>query len=330
MAQILSQNEIDELLSTLAGDQSSLTLSNEDEKKTRVRDFDFRMANKFPKEQMRTLRVVFEGFARLLATHLSGVMRTVCEAEVVSVEEQVFSEFNNSLLAPVILAIYGFQPLYGSLMMQVSAGVVDAIISRVFGGKAASTERNKAFTEIELVTIERLIRQVLRLMSESWDKIMKTDASLDRIETSPQFAQIVPPNETVAIITIKITIRDMIDLINICIPHMAMEPVAKELNSKVRFEGNTRRQYESHEGTITQRLANTQVTLHAVLDETVASVNDLISLQEGDVICLNHNIDKDVTIMAEHIPKFKGRMGMTGGRYAVRISSIIKEDPGYE
>ena len=329
MAQILSQNEIDELLSTLAGDQSSLSLSKEDEKKSRVRDFDFRLANKFPKEQMRTLRVVFEGFARLLATHLSGVMRAVCDAEVVSVEEQAFSEFSNALIAPVILAIYNFQPLYGSLMMQVSAGVVDAIISRVFGGKAASLEWNKAFTEIELVTIERLIRQVLKLMSEAWGKIMKTDASLDRLETSPQFAQIVPPNETVAIITIKIAIRDTIDLINICIPHMAMEPVAKELNSKVRFEG-VRRKHESHEGAITQRLANTQVTLHAVLDETVASVNELVNLQEGDVICLKHGINKDVTIMAEHIPKFKGRIGMTGGRYAVRISRIMEEEPDYD
>lgn len=329
MAQILSQNEIDELLSTLAGDQSSLALSKEDEKKSRVRDYDFRLANKFPKEQMRTLRIVFEGFARLLATHLSGVMRTVCDAEVVSVEEQVFSEFNNSLISPVILAIYGFQPLYGSLMMQVSAGVVDAIISRVFGGKAASTQRNKAFTEIELVTIERLMRQILRLLSEAWEKIMMTEASLDRIETNPQFAQIVPPNETVAIITIKVAIKDMIDLINICIPHMAMEPVAKELNSKIRFEG-TRRTYESHEGMISQRLTNTEVTLRAVLDETVATVRELISLQQGDVICLNHSVNKDVTIMAEHIPKFKGRIGMTDGRYAVKISSIIKEDTGDE
>jgi flagellar motor switch protein FliM len=331
LSQILSQNEIDELLNTLTGDQSSLALSKEDEKKGRVRDFDFRMANKFPKEQMRTLRVVFEGFARSMATHLSGVMRTVCEAEVVSVEEQAFSEFNNSLISPVILAIFNFEPLYGQLMMQVPSGIVDAIISRVFGGKAISTERNKAFTEIELVTVERLLRQVLRLLSEAWEKIMHAEPSLDRLETSPQFAQIVPPNETVAIITIKVIIREMVDLINICIPHMAMEPVAKELNSKVRFEGHMRRKYESHEGTITQRLANTEVTLHAVLDETVASVNDLINLQVGDVVCLNHGVNRDITVMAEHIPKFKGKVGMVGGgRFAVRVTDIIEEEREHE
>jgi len=295
-----------------------------------VRDYDFRMANKFPKEQMRTLRIVFDGFARAMATHLSGVMRAVCEAEVVSVEEQAFSEFNNSLIAPVILAIFNFQPLYGQLMMQIPSGIVDAIISRVFGGKATSKERIKAFTEIELVSIERLIRQILRLLSEAWEKIIHTEASLDRLETSPQFAQIVPPNETVAIITIKVTIKDMVDLINICIPHMAMEPVSKELNSRVRFEGHLHRQYESHEGTITQRLAKTEVMLHAVLDDTVASVNDLINLQVGDVVCLNHGVGRDITVMAEHIPKFKGKVGMAKGRYAVRVTGVIKEDSEHE
>ncbi len=105
MSQILSQNEIDELLNTLTGDQSSLALSKEDEKKgaSGTSISGWRTSSQ---EQMRTLRVVFEGFARSMATHLSGVMRTVCEAEVVSVEEQAFSEFNNSLISPVILAIF--------------------------------------------------------------------------------------------------------------------------------------------------------------------------------------------------------------------------------
>ncbi len=214
-------------------------------------------------------------------------------------------------------------------MMQVPSGIVDAIISRVFGGKAISTERNKAFTEIELVTVERLSARCLG-SSRSLEKIMHAEPSLDRLETSPQFAQIVPPNETVAIITIKVIAREMVDLINICILHMAMEPVAKELNSKVRFEGHMRRKYESHEGTITQRLANTEETLHAVLDETVASVNDLINLQVGDVVRLNHGV-KDITVMAEHIPKFKGKVGMVGGgRFAVRVTDIIKEEREHE
>jgi flagellar motor switch protein FliM len=326
VAQILSQNEIDELLNALAGGDESGYAPAEEENKTRVRDYDFRMANKFPKEQMRTLRVVFEGFARTLATQLAGIMRIMCEADVVSVEEQAFSEFSNALMPPVVLTIFTFRPFYGSLMMQMSANIVDAIISRVFGGKASTTERNKAFTEIELVTIERLSRQVLKLLSESWGKIMDAEATFDRIETSPQFAQIVPPNETVAIITIKVNMKDIEDFITICIPHMAMEPVSKELNSRVRFEGLRHLHNQSHEDLISKRLSGTHVTLHAMLDPTTATVRELLNLHVGDVICLNHGVNKEITVMTEQKPKFKGHLGRTGGRYAIQVTRVIEEE----
>ncbi len=324
MAQILSQNEIDELMSALTGGGEEPKISTEDDQ---VRDYDFKMANKFSKDQIKSLKIIFEGFARALSAHLSGVMRVSCSAEVMLVEEQAFLEFSNAMLSPLLLAIFKLEPMTGSLMMQMSSEVVDAIISRVFGGKVQGSQRSKVFTEVELATMDRLVRQILRLLSDAWKRIIDTNATLESIETSPQFAQIVAPSETVVIVSIRVKASDMEDTINICIPHMALEPIYKALNSKVQFEGSRAKANVSHKEEISKQISETKVTLHAVLDETPATIREILDLQVGDIICLNHNVHMDATLVASGTPKFKGKIGKSNGRFAIEITETLKEEP---
>ncbi|MFS8665804.1 MAG: hypothetical protein LOD84_09055, partial [Limnochordales bacterium] len=52
-----------------------------------VKRYDFRRPDKFSKDQLRTLQIIHESFARGMATHLSGYMRTMVEGEVLSVSQ---------------------------------------------------------------------------------------------------------------------------------------------------------------------------------------------------------------------------------------------------
>ena len=88
------------------------------------------------------------------------------------------------------------------------------------------------FTEIEIVLSERLIRHLTQLMNESWVNVLRTDLRVNRIETNAQFAQIISPNETIAIITMNAQIGEIEGIINICIPHMVLEPILPKLSTK--------------------------------------------------------------------------------------------------
>ncbi len=50
-----------------------------------VKRYDFRRPDKFSKDQLRTLQIIHESFARGMTTYLSGYVRTIVEGEVVSV-----------------------------------------------------------------------------------------------------------------------------------------------------------------------------------------------------------------------------------------------------
>lgn len=325
MANILSQNEIDELLSALAsGNDMPPEDMTEDESKL-IRSYDFRTANKFSKDQMRTLHFIYDNFATRLTTYLSGTLRTICEVEVISIEEQSFSELSNSMPIPVIVAIVSMPPLHGNVILEITPVIAYEIISRLLGGAGQSENTDKAFTEIELSIMERVIRRMLTLNDEAWEKINKVKTALDRVETSSQYAQIVSANEPIAIVTMNVKIGETSDIINLCIPHVAVQPIAKQLVIKSWYTdiGYGR---ASGEKDYRERLSGIFLNLHSVFNTTPATVGDIMNTKVGDVIQIDHNINRPVTVKLEHIPKFKGVVGIQGSNYAIRITEILEED----
>ena len=328
MSEILSQSEIDALLNTLMTDDAAPdTETTAAPAALKVKEYDFRTANRFPKEQMRTFHVVFETFSQLFSNRLSSVLRVSCECEILSIEECSYSEFNNSLPAPVVLAIVDAPPMYGSLIFQMSPEFAYMLISRLFGG-ATTGENSKQFTEIELALVERILRQAVSVFDEAWDKVLELSTQVERIETSPQFAQITAPNEPVAVAILNITMGEESGLMSFCIPHTAIEPVAQQLNTRMFYSSGARDDGKSEERTaiLTAKLMQTPIPMTAYFDQTSATVSDVVNLQIGDVIKLNHAVDDPLTIKVSHLPKFKASIGTMGQRYALQIVDIIKED----
>ena len=311
----------------MTGDSTPESDVSEGSVKMKVKEYDFRTANRFPKEQMRTFNVVFETFSQLFSSRLSSVLRVSSECEVLSVEECSYSEFNNSLPVPVLLAVMKAPPMYGSLVIQMSPEFTYMIISRLFGG-VTSGEYSKQFTEIELALVERVLRQTIDVFDEAWDKVIGLSAQIDRIETSSQFAQITAPNEPVVAVIIDVTIGEEKGLMSICIPHTAIEPVAQQLNTRMWYSSGARDDEKSMEraAILSGKLLKTPIPLIAYFDQTPATVSDIVNLQIGDVIKLDHGIDQPLTINVQHIPKFRATIGTMGYMYALQVVDVIKEE----
>jgi len=311
----------------MTGDSDAAAEATDGAPAMKVKEYDFRTANRFPKEQMRTFHVVFETYSQLLSNSLSSVLRVSCECEILSIEECSYSEFNNSLPAPVILAVMNAPPMHGSILIQMSPEFAYMLISRLFGG-VTTGENSKQFTEIELALVERILRQQCVVFDEAWDKVIALNMSIDRIETSPQFAQITAPNEPVAVIIINITMGEESGLMSICIPQTAIEPVAQQLNTRMWFSSGGRDDGRGAErlAALTGMLMHTPIPLTAYFESTPATVSDIVNLQIGDVIKLDHPVEEPLTINVQHIPKFRGTIGTLGHKYAMQIVDVLTEE----
>jgi len=326
LGNVLSQNEIDDLLNALnAGEDISLEEEKEDNS-TGVRIYDFRTANKFYKEQMRTLNIVFDNFAYLLANKMTGMLHTLCEVDVISVEEQSFGEFNNSLPDPVVLGVVDMEPLNGSILMEVSSALVYGFVTRLFGGTADYAQSDKSFTEIETSIIESIMFQMMQLLKESWEKIADVNPVLARIEYSSQFTQIIDMNEPSAIVTLNAQMDEIQGMISICIPHLAIQPISKQLTTvNWTLASTSAKQQDSKEDVLQEQLNNTYVQVQALFNDTETTLHEILNMKVGDVILINHGIREYVTVNVEKLPKFKGVVGTDGNKYAVQIAEIIKE-----
>jgi flagellar motor switch protein FliM len=187
-------------------------------------------------------------------------------------------------------------------------------------------DSKRAFTVIELAILERVTRQMLHFFDEAWAKVIKLKSHLERLETSSQFAQIIDLNEATAVVTINVKIGEDSGVISVCLPHMSVEPVAKQLNTRSWFSGTQNRKVLPKSDYMQRRLFNSPITVYAVFNDTAATVKDIANLQVGDVIQLEHKVGVPLPVKLQHIPKFYASIGTKGKRYAVKIEEIIREE----
>ncbi len=328
MSELLSQNEIDDLLRSLTS--GSLDKNDGDESDGGVKVYDFKSANKFSKEQIKILHNIYDNFSQLFSTYLSGTLRTTCQFEVVSVEELTYNEYINSLSSPVVLAVLDINPMGSPTLLELSSVVAYEIISRSLGGSLSNSKIPKSFTDIDLALLEKMFLHITKLVDSSWSKVISVDTKFEKIETSPQFAQIVSYNEPTAIITICAKIGENVEgVINACIPRIAIEPIAKQLNTKLWYTNEVTGAGKHILVNLKQKLINTKVDVSVAFKDTTAKIEDILSLQVGDVLQLVHKVDEKLLVKVCDKNVFLGELGVIKNKYVCKITETIKEASQY-
>ena len=325
MPDVLSQDEIDNLLKALSsGELDVEEMKGTDEKQ--VKNYDFARPSKFSKEHLRTLEIIFEHFGRLLATNLPAYLRKSVNVDIVNSEVVIYSEFSNALSNPVLLGVVSMKPLAGNMVMEMASNLGFAIVDRLLGGTGTALDKERDFSEIELTIIERIFSICVNLLKEPWENVIKVTPRLERIETNSQFAQIISPTETIAIITINLKIGDVEGLMNVCLPYTLLEPVLDKLNTKFWFSNMQEKDPTMYGEVIENVISKTKVPIKAILGESKVNVSDFVNLQIGDIIKIDKKVDQELDVYVGNIKKFNALPGYFEDKYAVRITDVIREE----
>ena len=325
MGEVLSQEEIDNLLAALStGEIDAEQIQDANEKQ--VKDYDFKRPAKFSKEHLRTLEIIFEHYGRLLSTNLPVYLRKNVQVSVNSSETVTFSEFTNALANPVILSIINFNPLVGNIIMELSPNIGFAAIDRMLGGQGEPLDKAREFSEIEMTILEKLMVICMSHLREPWKNVVDIEPILERIETNPQFAQIISPSDMIAIVTLNIKIGDVEGLMNICLPYFTLENIMDKLNTKYWFSTMQDVNDEEYQEHIEALIKRVDVPLKAILGRSSVSVIDFVNLQLGDIIRLDTDVDGDLSVYVGNIRKFTAVPGNSKDKYAVQVTSVIREE----
>lgn len=323
MSDILSQSEIDNLLNALASGEGQDIDLQEEQQIRDIKTYDFKNPSKFSKEQLRTLEIIFDNFARQLNSYLTGYLRTNISIDVLNSEQITYNNFTNSLATPTTIAIVDFEPFKGSLVMELSMNLSYSIIDRILGGPGYPMNETRDLSDIEKTLLEKVFGQMLHYMQEAWENVTEISPRLDKIETNVQFAQILPPNEMTALITLDFKIGNTNGFLNFCIPYMVIEPIMQKLTSTNWFTSiDAKDNIELYKEHLVDRLEETSMDVSAVIGKTTVTVGELMTIREGDIIMLDSYTNSELSVNVGHLLKFYAKPGISKGRNAIQITSI--------
>ncbi|MFC5603072.1 flagellar motor switch protein FliM [Sporosarcina koreensis] len=320
---ILSQNEIDALLSALSTGEMSAEEMKKEEETRKVKVYDFKRALRFSKDQIRSLTRIHENFARLLTTYFSAQLRTYIQINVASVDQIPFEEFIRSIPNMTLLNIFEVPPLEGNIIMEVNPNVAYSMLDRLMGGVGEGPGKVDNMTEIETKILTNLFERSFDNLREAWSGIIEMDPFLSEMEVNPQFLQMISPNETVVVISFNIVIGESSGMINICIPHVVLEPIVPNLSVRYWMQTNKKEPTPEQSIILEKKLKQARLPLTTELGKGAMSVEEFLYLQVGDVISLDRKIEDPLIVKVGDIPKFTAQPGHLRNRMAVQIIDIL-------
>jgi flagellar motor switch protein FliM len=322
MNQVLSQNEVDALLSAVSDNRVESGNPNP-AGGPGVIQYDLANQDRIIRGRMPTLDIIHDRFIRLFRMTLSNSLRKMANISVNSTGPLKFSEFMNSLPLPSCLNILRLDPLRGAAVMVVESKLLYALVDSFFGGNDVPYTKieGKDFTQIEIKIARRLVMTAIDDLEKAWEPVYPLKIGYSRTEINPQFVAIVPPSDVVIATTFDVELEKVSGTIKIVIPYATLEPIKSKLS--VGFQSEQLEVDFIWINRIKEKIMQTNANLLVRLGAADIKVRDLLELEPGDIIQLNSDATMPLEVLVEGKPKFRGVPGLSKGNRAIKITDIL-------
>ncbi len=331
MSDVLSQNEIDSLLSEMTTGTVDVNdvISGRKIDQSEISNYDFRRPNRISKNQVRTLQTVHESFAEVFGYFLVSKLQTVVSITVTSVDQLFYSEFILSVSNPSCLYVFEIEGTDGSGILEISPQLALTVMERLLGGSAEVQAKPRSITPIEQAVIRGVVEHALFDLRNAWRSIADLSFKYQRLEMEADFVQVAPSSEIVVVISFDVNIGVHTYLMNLCFPTFALEEVLARLNRQqvttTALKIGPDRVKENMK-LIHNQMSSTFLPVVAELGKASITVKELLELKSGDVLKLNKRINEEIEVLIRGKRKLAGRPGTVEGKKAVRITRPLTDD----
>ena len=331
MSEILSQSQIDSLLSSLTSGLKEIEQPEQVLGK-KIKDYDFRSPKLFTREQLKLLYSIYENYARILSSYITGILQTYTLVEIIEVEEQHYYEFNNALPDSVLMGVLDFAVKEDHseedlVLLDFSKDIGFCCIDRLLGGTGKPLEADREYTEIEIGILEHLMKGMVNLMKNVWLDYLEIAPRLLKLETNARILQGISADENVVIVVMNVMVNETQGKMNICIPAVTLDNMFKMKNalSKRKERRGDQLTDAQRRADIMREISESELEITGVLGTIDVLSRDLIDLEVGDIIKLNKLENSMVELAVGETVWFRGEMGSFNKKRAVAIRESIKE-----
>lgn len=294
-----------------------------EDKNIEVEKYDFTKPSRVSRDHVRALRALHASYARSLSSSLSMALRVVVVVDCIHIEQLAYGEYLASLLDPSCIGIFSVKPLKGVGIMEMNPPLVFPIIDRMLGGTGEAAFYNRALTSIEEIIIMNIMEDALLILQESWQRSIKLEMKLERLENNPQFVQAAAAGDSVLLILFSVRLNDVSSMMSICFPFLTIQQAFASLRAEEYPALADDEAKEMYRSSVYEHACNVSVTVSAQYESSQVTLRELLQLQKGDIIRLQNAQRDAALVLVGGKQKFHGRPGMANGRRAIQIDSFI-------
>lgn len=321
--QILSQEEIDALLSAM--DSGEVEVEDEKPREATIRPYDLTSQGSMLRDQFDALDEIYDKFISLLNNTFQNTLQRAFEVKIASKEVVKFNDFLQAFSNPTGFSIYSMEPLIGSALLAIEPNLAFSLIDCMFGGNGRPMEKIREFTLIENRMVKRFATDVLKELEKAWDVAYPVQIHLKKMETKPEFVNLVNPSDLLIIVVFSISNLEFSGNIHIATPYLMLEPIKDKLTSSYLREKDMAHSFRHQLRTL---LRDTDVQLVAELGRMHCSMRDILDFEVDDVLRLGTGPQDAVMLNVETIPKYFGMPGVVKGNRAVQVTDLLP--PSFE
>lgn len=314
MDRVLSQQEID----------NAFKVNREAEKETaaKVEVYDFRRTDRIAKDQLRTIHLLHDSFARSMSSSLSAYLRSYAVVNLISVEQLSFREFTQTLPSPTSLVVLGMKPYDGNGVLEINPSLVFPILEMILGGTGKnSTGINREITEIEQSILEGFLRVILNDLRAAWTAVAAIEFSIESHESEPTLLQFLAHNEAVVAISIEVKIGETSGMMNLGIPSIIVKMLRQKLDQH-RTVRKTQATEEEH-ARVLRLIRPASLHLDARLEGPSLGIPEMLDLAEGDVLWFDFPETRPLELTVNGRVKYEGGVVTAGGKRAFQIRGPV-------
>jgi flagellar motor switch protein FliM len=323
MAKVLSQEEIDALLSDA---HKGKDIDQLGEKQNVVEYlYDWKNPQKLNADHKRMLKQIFQIFSTSFQTYLQTTLKTMVDIAISDISTVSYSDYLLSVSEPTCMYKLFLDKLKAPASIEVQPAFVFFLVERLLGGSGKAMELPRPVSPIEENIMLRIMQNCFIGLKEAFKNVYPgLNFQFNGFETNPNFVNIAPPTDVVALITLDISIKDDVFNLNICFPSSVIDPILEKLTEK---------SWKTQENITTKSIniiedyiKYSEIEMKVEFAQTEITIGDFLSLQEGDILELDKPIDEPSIVNIDNRPKFFVRPGFEGTRKAFEFIRQLTPD----
>jgi len=285
--------------------------------------YDFRRPDKFAKDQLRTLQMLHETFARLSSSQLAAYLRTPVHVELISLEQVPYEEYLLSINKSVF-TIISLPPLTGQAVLELEFSLIFTILDRMLGGTGKGFDRS-TLSDIERPLLTQVLEKLFQSLKTAWETVVMIGPGVEGMETSAQFVQVAPPSDIVITVLFEVRIGPTRGAMSLCIPYIVLKPITSKLSAQKWFATGERKSSAITRGMLGSHVNRVQVPCAVRLGTSQLTMHELLNLTVGDILPLDQETGDEMILEVGNVDKFYGHPSISGKKVIFNITGRAAE-----